>query len=132
MTPTRARLQVSFAETGKPRLAVGAEMPGDCNVVGNVAEHPVVIDRPRLARPAVAAYVDRDGSVAGGRENRQLMAPGVGNLWEAVHHQHDPTIVRSLLDIVDPHAVGARVAVALSGWLHRAQILTTTLPGCWT
>ena len=61
MTPTRARLQVSFAETGKPRLAVAP--PGSS--VAWTAASPAVAAPTRLRLSQISA--PRPGSACSRR-----------------------------------------------------------------
>ena len=61
----------------------------DAHVVGDVREHPVGLDRARLGGAAVPADVDRDRPVPRVGERRELMAPRVPGLGEAVDEQHE-------------------------------------------
>ncbi len=81
-----------------------AERAHESDVVGDVAQHPVVLDGRRRRRTAVAAHVDGHGPVAGGGERRQLVAPRVPRLREPVDEQHQRPL--ALLHDVQADAVG--------------------------
>jgi hypothetical protein len=85
--------------------------PGD--VVREV-EHPVGVERGWLGRAAVAADVERDRVEAGLGDGRQLVAPRIPALGEAVHEEHERA--RALLRDVD--ATGADVEQAMSDRAH--------------
>jgi hypothetical protein len=87
------------ADDGGDRRVEGAY---DTGVVGDVREHPVGRDVAGLGGASVAADVDGDGAVAGVGEGRQLVAPGVPGLGEAVDEQDDGAL--PLFDEVDAAA----------------------------
>ena len=93
---------------------VRAEGVIDAGDVLDEVEHPVRVERERLGRAPVAAYVDGDRMVAGLGEGRQLVAPGVPGLGEAVHEQHQRP--RALLGDVD--ATGRDVDQAMRDRAH--------------
>jgi hypothetical protein len=77
-----------------------AQRAEDGDIVGDVREHAVRLDRRRDQRVPVAAQVDRHRSVAGGSERRQLVPPRAPALGKAVKEQDEGTF--PLLDEVDP------------------------------
>ena len=97
------------------------ERADEADVVGDEAHHAVVLDGERLRRAAVAAHVDGHRPVAGLGERRELVAPRVPRLGEAVHEQHQRTVAG--LDAVDP-AVADRhhVRPATGGQLAHGRV----------
>ena len=75
---------------------------------------PVVFDPARFCAQVITAQVGRDDAEVL-TERRQLMPPRVPTLREAMQ-QHDQTLARAALDIVQTHVAHLRVAVA-KDWL---------------
>jgi hypothetical protein len=88
-----------------PLLAQRADQRDD---IGD--ERLDAIAAARLVGEVVAAHVRRDGAVARSGERRQLEAPGVPELGEAVQEQHDRPF--ALLDQVEADAVRLDPAMA--------------------
>ncbi len=82
----------------------------DGDVVLHQVEHAVGVGRGGLGGAAVAAYVDRHCPVSGRGEGRELAAPGVPGLGEAVHQQDQRA--GALLDQVQAPGRGLDGAVA--------------------
>jgi hypothetical protein len=75
-----------------------AEVVEDRDQVAGEVVDVVGLDVVGPARPAVAALVEGNGPVAGGGQGGDLVAPGVGEIREAVD-QHDREPVASLDDV---------------------------------
>ena len=90
---TSGRSSAEFQAIGAPQSwptidrRLESERGHEADVVGDEAHHAIVLDRQRLRRAAVAAHVDRHRPVAGLGERRELVAPRVPRLGEAVHEQ---------------------------------------------
>jgi 1,6-anhydro-N-acetylmuramate kinase len=96
--------------------------------VADVVQLRVGVDVLGLVGLAVAAHVRRDDVVAGGREHRQLVAPRVPALREAVAEQHQRRARVARLDVVHLDAVGGQGAVAQVG--HGSRLLGRRADGC--
>lgn len=70
------------------RRCLGTEGRHETDVVGNQANHAIVVDRQRLRRAAVAAHVDGHGAVPGRGERGDLVSPRVPRLGKAMDEQH--------------------------------------------
>ena len=65
----------------------------------HVPDEPVEAVLPRLGGPGpgrVTPLVGRDGAIPGRRQRRELVAPRVGRLREAVEEQDELAVVRTL------------------------------------
>ena len=67
----------------------GAERVEHADHVADQVKQRVLIDLVRLACPAIAAHVGRDGAIACPGERVQLMAPRIPGLRKTVAEEHE-------------------------------------------
>ena len=112
----------SWPTTTAASAPIAAITAGD---VLDVVEQPVRVERERLGRAPVAADVDGDRVEAGLGDGRQLVAPRVPGLGEAVHEEHERA--RALLGDVDAAGGHVEQAVRDRGHERRTGVSTATV-----
>ena len=85
---------------------LGADVVEQADEVAGQCVDVVVLDGLGSAGAAVATLIRSQHVVAGLRENRDLVSPGVGQLGETVGQHDDGCLAFARLDHAQLHAVG--------------------------